>query len=110
MKLRVSLLRQAERDVDGILAWIGERSRSGAATWHRRWWQVLDSLSETADGCGLTPEDEDHTIDIRQIIFKTRRGNKYRALFTIQGDTVYIMHVRGPGQDLVTPDHIALPD
>jgi hypothetical protein len=85
-------------------------SPSGAETWLRRWQQVLSSLESGADGCGIAPEDEDHDIDIRQVIFKTRRGSTYRALFTIDDDCVFVMHIRGPGQDLVSPADIALPE
>lgn len=39
-------------------------------------------------------------------MFKTRKGRKYRVLFTIQDQTAIILHVRGPGQDLLDPDDL----
>ncbi len=112
MSYRVILLPQAKRDLRGVLRWIRDtmRSPSGAEVWLCRWEQVLRSLEEGADGCGIAPEDEDHEIDIRQVTFKTRSGSTYRALFKIDGDRVFVMHIRGPGQDLVSPEDIALPD
>jgi len=37
--------------------------------------------------------------DVREVLFKTRKGNPYRILFTIQEAEVLILRVRGPGQD-----------
>ena len=55
------------------------------------------------------PEDEDHEEEIRHILFKTRRGKTYRAIFIIRTDTVFVLHVRGPGQDLIAPDELRFP-
>jgi plasmid stabilization system protein ParE len=106
MKYHVHVLFRAERDLDEIVRWIRKRSPQGAATWLRRWDKVLDDLSKQANKCGLAPEDADHELEIRHVVFKTRQGLPYRALFTIRENQVYIMHVRGPGQDLIRPDEI----
>jgi plasmid stabilization system protein ParE len=39
--------------------------------------------------CPFAPENEDHTQEIRQLIF-----GRYRVLFTIQPGRVVILHVR----------------
>lgn len=112
MKRHVEVLPRAKRDIAGILHWIKDtmRSPSGADAWLRRWETVLQSLEESAESWGLAPEDSDHDIDIRQVTFKTRRGSIYRALFTILGDRVIVLHVRGSGQDVIAPEDLALPD
>jgi hypothetical protein len=69
----------------------------------------VGELRKRADGCGLAPEDAEHDSEIRQIVFKTRSGLPYRALFTIDGDQVHVIHVRGPGQDLIMPGNLRLP-
>jgi hypothetical protein len=46
----------------------------------------------------LAPESQDVEFEVRQALFKTRRGCVYRALFFIERSTVYILRVRGPGQ------------
>ncbi len=109
MKFQVKVLWQAERDLDRMILWINNKSPQGAAAWLRRWDNVLDDLRKCADKCGLAPEDAGHDIEIRQIVFKTRNGLPYRALFTIRDHHVYVMHVRGPGQDLIRPDDLQLP-
>jgi hypothetical protein len=59
-----------------------------------------------AANCGLAPENGYGDAEIRDLVFKTRRGKQYRILFTICGDVVFVRHVRGFGQDLVSPDDL----
>jgi plasmid stabilization system protein ParE len=109
MRYSVSLTVNAKCNVRGIIRFIERSSRSGAETRYRRWLQVLDLLETSAEGCGLAPEDADHEPRIQQIIFKTRRGLPYRAVFVIRDERVYVLHVRGSGQDLISPDDLYLP-
>lgn len=110
MTYHVELTLQAEQDIDHILDWLRRRSPQGAATWFRRWNQVLADLSKNASSCRLAPENDDHDDEIRNLVFNTRRGKKYRALFVIRENVVFVTNVRGPGQDLVAPDELKLPD
>jgi len=108
--LRVSLTPTAHADVRSILQWIGERSRTGAQAWDQRWEEVLQLLSTSADSCSLAPESDDHEIIIRDFNFKTRRGRIYRVLFTVREQRVIVLHVRGPGQDLVPRSEMRPPE
>jgi plasmid stabilization system protein ParE len=109
MKFQAKLSWRAERDVEHILGWLHERSPQGAASWLRVWDRTFASLRESADQHGLATENEGQPMEVRQVMFRTRKGRDYRALFTIERDTVYVMHVRGPGQDLVPADQLQLP-
>jgi len=109
MSKDVELSFRAERDLDDILAWIARRSPRGARTWLAQWEEVYKLLSERPETCLLVPENSDHKEEIRQIVFKTRSGRKYRALFVIRGNRVFVTNLRGPGQDLVPPDELAVP-
>lgn len=110
MNFTVSLTSSAKQDIRSAIRWIEERSRPGAERWYRRWLGVLDTLSVSAESCGLAPEDESHEETIHQVIFKTRHGLPYRALFIIREQRVHVLHVRGPGQNLMTPDEVRLPE
>ena len=101
MKFDVILSRRAERDLDHILEYLVSRSSQGAATWLTRWDEVLAELSESADQRSLAPENDDHPEEIRHVEFKTRRGKKYRAIFEIREEAVWIAHLLGPGQNVV---------
>ena len=100
----------AQSDVRLILHWLSERSPAGADAWYHRWLETLDQLQRRADSAGLAPESEDHPEAIRQVLFKTRRGRNYRALFVIRDRDVFVLHVRGPGQDYLRPEEIRSPD
>lgn len=67
-------------------------------------------LSEKPGTFHLAPENVDHPIEIRHVIFKTPRGNNYRALFVIHASTVFVTNIRGLGQDLVAPDELIGPN
>ena len=106
MTYRVELTFRAERDVDLILKYLSERSPQGASTWAARWDEILGGLAESAERTQLAPESDDHQKILRHVVFKTRRGKKYRAIFYIDGPIVYVTHVRGPGQDVVPPEEL----
>jgi plasmid stabilization system protein ParE len=108
MKFNAQLLWRAERDLDRILTWLNQRSPQGAANWLRAWDQTFLTLKSSADEYPLAPESEGWPFEVRQILFRTRKGRDYRALFTIQGTEVLVMHIRGPGQDLVAPEEMQL--
>jgi plasmid stabilization system protein ParE len=105
MTFRVQLTDAATADVRAILRWIEERSPAGAEAWYRRWLEVLQSVSQRAEAFGLAPESEDHPESIRQVVFKTKHGRPYRALFAVRGAEAFILHVRGPGQELLRPEN-----
>jgi plasmid stabilization system protein ParE len=99
----------AEANVDQIIAYLSQRSPQGAAAWWKAWQNLLATLRQRPESMGLAPESSYYDDEIRQALFKTRRGRTYRALFVVVVDTVHVIHVRGPGQDLVSPDDLRLP-
>lgn len=109
MSYEVIVVPMAQHDIDGIVGWLAERSPEGAAAWFSRCQLAIDELAVIADHCHLCPEGEQTGREIRELIFKTKRGNKYRLLFAIHGQSVFVLHVRGPGQDLLDPDDLREP-
>jgi plasmid stabilization system protein ParE len=109
MKFRIRILWRAERDIDQILTWLGERSAQGANSWKIALKNALTTLASSADSFGHAPENEDQELDVRQMMFRTSKGRNYRLLYTIEDAMVYVMHVRSPGQDLVPPDELQKP-
>jgi plasmid stabilization system protein ParE len=109
MNFQVLLLPEAERDFDEILTWINRQSPEGALSWRRAWVKTIRELEQSADHCSVAPESSLYPQHIRHRVFRTRRGKPYRILLTIRGDIAYILHVRGPGQDIVDPDAIRIP-
>lgn len=92
-----------------LLEYIAARSKTGAEAWARAFDKALSYLEEMADSCPLAAENEHVDFEVRETLFKTRRGLIYRILFTIRENTVVILHVRGPGQDFVASMEIRNP-
>ena len=99
-------LRRAQADVRSIAHWLAERSPQGAQAWLRAYDDMVGRLKQQAESCGPASENKDCELDVRQALFKTRRGRVYRAMFVIEGQDVYILRVRGPGQAPVEPDEL----
>lgn len=109
MTFEVVLLPGAQGDIDEILTWIHRRSPEGALAWWRAWLTTVAELEQFADHFSLAPESAWHSQVILNRIFKTRRGKPYRVLFTIRSSIVYVLHVRGPGQDILKADELRKP-
>jgi plasmid stabilization system protein ParE len=97
----VQLTDAATDNVRSILRWLERRSPAGADAWYRKFLEVLEILKERADSLGLAPESTGER-SLRQVLFRTRRGKYYRALYEIRESNVFVVHVRGHGQDLVS--------
>lgn len=106
---RVAVSSRAERDADKIYAWIASRSPDGASKWYSALRKMLHSLEQDPVRHARAPEAAALGLDIQQALFKTRYGHTYRALYTLFGDTVHVIAVRGAGEELATLDDVGLP-
>ena len=110
MRFQVNSLARADRDVREILAYLSEHSKTGATAWARAYDKALSRLQESAEGFPLAPESEHVEIEVCEVLFKTKRGLVYRALFTIREKDVYVLHVRGPGQNFLEKNELRRPE
>jgi len=105
-KHKLIVLPGAEQDVDFILAFLKSKSLPGANAWYARFQVALSSIQNDPLRFGVAPESSGHQRKVRQILFKTKRGRTYRALFVVVERTVYVIHVRGPNQRLLRQDEL----
>ena len=112
MNFPVRVLRRADREVEATLHFIAEEQEApeGAQKWYRAYEAALERLAKAAKTLPLAPEDEFVDYEVRQILFRTKTGRTYRGLFTVVGDEVRLLHVRGPGQDLMTGKTLGRPN
>jgi plasmid stabilization system protein ParE len=106
MKYRVIALRRADADVRHISRWIAQRSVQGAQSWLDAYEESLERLAEYAGSCPAASEDPECSIGLKETLFRTRHGRTYRAVFTIVGDEVRILRIRGPGQPPLQDDEL----
>jgi len=101
MSRTLRIVERARADVDQIFTWLVRRSPQGAIAWYLAFKRAIDRIADVGDNLGLSPEGERLQREIRQALFKTRRGRIYRVLFEIQDLEIVILRVRGPGQALL---------
>ncbi len=109
MNHRVEVSSEATSNYWELYEFIAEQSPQGAHAWAEALKQSLESLQRQPLACSIAPENDDHDAEIRQFFFRTRHGRTYRGLIWINELTVYVLHLRGPGQDLISPDDFQLP-
>jgi plasmid stabilization system protein ParE len=94
MAYRVKQTAQADRDLDLILEWLlDQQAGDTGLRWFHRLQETLQSLSDSPQRCSLAPENAEFPFEVRQLLFG-RKPHFYRILFTIEVDTVVILHIR----------------
>jgi len=93
MKYKLIIQPPALEDLEEAYDWIRQRAPEGAARWFNGFVDALETLRSFPERCGVAPEDQYFEQEIRQLLYG-RRGGVYRALFTIEGDKVHVLHVR----------------
>ena len=94
MAFRVEPTAQTQQDLDDILEWLLEQGAGEAGLrWFFKLEEAIASLSELPHRCPLAPEDKEFPFEVRQLVHG-RKPHQYRVLFTIDGDTVVILHIR----------------
>ena len=106
MTRTVQELPRAIADVQHIANWIHEHSPQGAMSWLDAYDDMVARLASDAEQFGAAPERHAE-FDIRQALFKTRRGRIYRSLFIIDADQVYILRVRGSYCQMLCSDFVS---
>lgn len=101
MKYQVGLQVRAESDSNRIYLWLRSRSETGAGSWFAALLKRLKRLESDAPNCPRAKEAERFVDDLREAYFKTRRGRRYRLVFTIVGNEVRVLRIRAPGQRLL---------
>ena len=71
-----------------IVLWIADYSPEKATDWYFDFLAAAESLAIFPVRCAIIPESEEDTI-FRHLIF-----GKYRIIFRVEDETVYIVHVR----------------
>jgi plasmid stabilization system protein ParE len=94
MDFRVELSEQAQGDIAAIYDWLESQLAGDAGT---RWFVALGAAIESLNSfpfrCPLAPENPDSPVEVRQLVYG-HKPHLYRILFSIQGSTVHVLHIR----------------
>lgn len=101
MAFRVEPSIQSKQDARTILRWLKKKQAGEAGLrWFRGMYAAMATLSEFPSRCALAAENEDFPFEVRQLLYGSSQ-HRYRILFTIEGDTVTILHIRHGRRDLM---------
>lgn len=105
MKYRLEVTARAQAEADEAYRRIAHDSPANAARWYNRLVDTIDTLKELPERCPVAPENEFFKQEIRQLLY-----GRYRILFEIQHDTVYVLHFRHGARDYLKPEAKAKED
>ncbi len=95
MTYALKVTASAKQDQRDAVRWYAEHySESFAKRWNDGIEQAMASLGQNPERCGLVHENDRLSVDVRQLIYRTAKHQKHRILFTIDGDTVYVLRIR----------------
>lgn len=94
MTFRVETTATAEREADAILEWLlSEDAGDTGKQWFLALRDAIESLAEFPERCPLAPENAIFPFEVRHLLYG-RKPHVYRILFTIENQTVYVLHIR----------------
>jgi plasmid stabilization system protein ParE len=95
---RVEPTDKALVDAGEAYSWINEQSKEVALGWYEGLLRAFRSLEKQPLRCPLAPESAFFEEEIRQLIYR-----KYRILFTVEGETVFVLRVRHGARKYLKP-------
>jgi plasmid stabilization system protein ParE len=94
MTFRVETTAAAEQDADAILDWLlSEHAGDTGKRWFLALQDAIVSLAGFPARCSLAPENAVFPFEVRHLLYG-RKPHVYRILFTIEDQTVYVLHIR----------------
>jgi len=102
MVFRVRLLDSAQADAAQIYERVTAAAPLHGPLWYNRLIATIETLGTFPKRCAYAPETDFFETEVRQLLFG-RKPNVYRVLFTIEENTVYVLRILGPRQQLIEP-------
>jgi plasmid stabilization system protein ParE len=97
---------RAKLDLIAAADSIARNAPETAERWFQGFTTALETLQRDANVYSLAPESARCSIEVRQLLYRTKSHRVNRALYTIRGSTVVILAIRRPGQDLLTYEEL----
>lgn len=101
MAFATELSARAAIDIEEAFTYIYNRAPLNAVRWRKGLEERLEALKQYPEAFGFAPENKDAKTEVRQRLF----GN-YRVLYTIRGETVFILTVRHGAMKFLTGEVI----
>jgi len=105
MAFQVDVTDAAKAQIRQAYFWHKQNFSTLADSWLDGLLNALDTLKQFPNRCPLAPERDEFQEEVRQLLYG-KRNNAYRILFTVQGKTVYVLHVRHHAQARLTAEGV----
>ncbi len=93
MAFHVSITREGEQEAKDILEWLhSQQAGETGLRWFEGLKTAIVSLAEMPERCPLARENKEFSFEVRNLLHG-RKPHVYRVVFTVEGDTVYILHI-----------------
>lgn len=99
MAYRVEVTDTAQVDAGESYFWLNEHSPEAALRWYEGLIKAFRSLETNPLRCPLARESVFFAEEIRQLLY-----GKFRILFTVKSNTVYVLHVRHGTREYLKPE------
>jgi hypothetical protein len=90
----------AAEELDQAIKWSFEHYPNTAGIWCGELLSAIEALRHDPERHPLARENDFFTVTIRQLVHGSGKS-VYRILYTVEDDTVRILHIRFPGQPLL---------
>jgi plasmid stabilization system protein ParE len=104
---QIRILPRAIQDLEAITSWIQAHSPRGALALVLAFEAAITRLKRSPEAYSFAPESDYCGMPLRQVFFRTRKGNTYRMVILIRNWEVQILRIRGPGQPPLLRDELA---
>lgn len=101
-KYKVNITKPALEDIEQLFSYIQKDAPHASKNWLTDLQRDISTLEDMPLRNPKTPENKEFPFDIHHIIFR----KKFRILYTIKANQVFILYVRRCEQDYVVPDNI----
>ena len=103
MRYRIELADSAKADLRETTRWLRDQgSQAVAEKWLTGLYKAVRTLETRPLQCPFAAENDKFPQEIRELIHGKRK-NKYRIVFEILEDVVYVLHVRHGARDELEP-------
>lgn len=98
MNYRVIVTPTADAEAMEAFRWYAERSAAVAERWHAGLNRAIASLADNPSRFPVSEEDSEALGCETRLLLYGRRHGVYRILYTLAGDTVWVLRIRHSAQ------------
>jgi len=100
MTYKLNVARRAELDRDETFKWYRENySEPFAVRWYIGISKAIQSLTANPLRCNVALENNRFPFKLQELLYGQSKQNRHRILFTVEGDTIYVLHIRHSARD-----------